>query len=267
MLLFVLIQTLFVSSVPSRPVTPEAPATLSERFQPPAGFERTSGPDGSFAPWLRSLPLLPKDSPVLLHTGEPKYRQDVHAAVVDISVGKKDLQQCADAVMRLRAEYLSANGQADAIAFNFTNGFKAEWRRWRTGERIKVVGNTCSWVKSAAVNNSHDELMRYLEKVFTYAGTLSLEHELKPCANSPIAPGDVFIHGGSPGHAMLVVDVAIHPDGRQAFLLAQSYMPAQQIHLVKNLRKPTLGAWFVLNDGEKLYTPEWTFSWSERRRW
>jgi hypothetical protein len=40
---------------------------------------------------------------VLLYNGAPKFRQDVHAAVIDIDVGTRDLQQCADATMRLRA--------------------------------------------------------------------------------------------------------------------------------------------------------------------
>ena len=268
MLFPILIQFLdppFAGSV--LPVPECRTSSMVQRSAPPSGFVRASFTECSFAQWLRAVPLLPEGSPVLLYNGTLKYRQDIHAAVLDVSVGKKDLQQCADAVMRLRAEFLFANGQADAITFHFTNGFKADWRRWRAGERINVVRNSCTWTKSGSPNSSHDELLRYLDKVFTYAGTLSLERELKACGNRPVEAGDVFIHGGSPGHAMLVVDVAVHPDGRQAFLLAQSYMPAQQIHVVKNLRKPALGTWFVLNEGDRLYTPEWTFAWDERKRW
>jgi len=49
---------------------------------------------------------------------------------------------------------------------------------------------------------------------------------------STIEPGDVMIRAGSPGHAMLVVDVAEDERGRRIYLLAQSYMPAQDIHIV-----------------------------------
>lgn len=71
-------------------------AGLSARLAPPEGFVRVPAPPGSFADWLRGLPLKPDGSPVKLFSGAIKWRQDAHAAVVDIDVGRGDLQQCAD---------------------------------------------------------------------------------------------------------------------------------------------------------------------------
>ncbi len=246
--------------------------TIGSSIPPPIGFSRTPVENGSFGSYLRSLPLRPAGTLVHLFNGELKARQDVHAAVIDISTGERDLQQCADAVMRLRAEYLFANGREDGIAFDFTNGFRAEWKRWRRGERIQVNGNRCTWAASARPDASHAQLLHFLETVFTYAGTRSLQSELDRSATARPASdvlyiGDVFIHGGSPGHAMIVVDMAKQRDGRTAFLLAQSYMPAQDIHVVKNLRHPELGAWFVMDQDDQLFTPEWTFDWSDHRSW
>jgi hypothetical protein len=240
---------------------------LVERFVAPTGAMRVDVEAGSFAHTLRHLALKPVGSPVLLYSGRPKASQEVHAAVVDISTGTKDLQQCADAVMRLRAEYLYASGQQDAIAFNFTNGFRATWKRWRAGERIRVSGNTCTWVQGGQPDASHEQLLKYLELVFTYAGTLSLAKELEPAADKPLMAGDVFIQGGSPGHAVLVLDVARHPDGRVFFLLGQSYMPAQDFHVLRNTSDALNGAWFEYRKGSVLRTPEWTFAWSDRKRW
>lgn len=238
---------------------------LLQRFQAPQGCTRTNTAANSFAHYLRNLPLRPVGTPVLLYNGSPKGKQDVHAAVVDISTGTKDLQQCADAVMRLRAEYLYASGQQDKIGFHLTNGFHVPWQRWRKGERVKVSGNTCTWTSGAAADGSHAQLLRYLEFVFTYAGTLSLHKELQPAGDRPLQPGDVFIQGGSPGHAVLVLDVARHTDGSIRFLLGQSYMPAQDFHV---LRSPGANdAWYTYKAGSELRTPEWTFAWSDRRVW
>ncbi|MEZ4798767.1 MAG: DUF4846 domain-containing protein [Flavobacteriales bacterium] len=55
---------------------------------------------------------------------------DVYDAVVDLEIGTKDLHQCADAVMRLRAEYLWVTQQYDKIHFNFTNGFRVDYTEW-----------------------------------------------------------------------------------------------------------------------------------------
>lgn len=247
-----------------------ADATVVLRFVPPSGFSRPACVTGSFARFLRDLPLKRSGVPVHKYDGRAKNRQDVHAAVINVSVGDKNLQQCADAVMRLRAEFLYANGRQDEIAFEFTSGFKAEWERWRKGERIKVDGNDCRWVPGRAPDTSHEQLLHYLEMVFTYAGTLSLQRELarEPGSGSrDLDIGDVFIQGGSPGHAVIVVDKALDAKGRAAFLLAQSYMPAQDIHVLKNLRHPELGAWFILRGDDALYTPEWTFAWDDRRGW
>lgn len=243
------------------------PTHLVTRFPPPVGAVRATIAHGSFAEYLRALPLLPIGSEVRTYNGGLKARQDVHAAVIDMSVGTKDLQQCADAVMRLRAEHLYALARFNDIHFNFTSGFRADFVRWMSGERIKVSGNSCTWVRATGPDRSHATLLAYLDVVFTYAGTLSLGKELKAAAGMPIEAGDVFIQGGSPGHAVIVIDVALLNDGRRAFLLAQSYMPAQQIHVLKNLQQPDLGAWYIEGDGERLQTPEWTFDWADRKRW
>lgn len=253
--------------MPAAAGPPAVGESVSARFAPPPGALRIPAPSASFGAYLRALPLLPEGSAVHTFDGKLKARQDAHAAVIDLSVGTKDLQQCADAVMRLRAEYLFAQGRHAELSFKFTNGDDVPFRRWMQGDRIQVTGNRTSWQRTATPDSSHAALLSYLEKVFMYAGTLSLSKELKAAGDLPLSIGDVFIQGGSPGHAVIVVDAAVLPDGRKAFLLAQSYMPAQQVHVLKNPMRPDLGAWYVEGDGEMLLTPEWTFRWSDRKRW
>jgi hypothetical protein len=50
-----------------------------------------------------------------------------------MEIGNKDLHQCADAVMRLRAEYLWNEERYDKIHFNFTNGFRVDYTKWIEG--------------------------------------------------------------------------------------------------------------------------------------
>lgn len=62
-------------------------------------------------------------------------------------LAKKDLQQCADAVMRLRAEYFYDQKAYDKISFTLTNGFKVDYSEWIKGNRIVVNGNTAKLAK------------------------------------------------------------------------------------------------------------------------
>ena len=185
-------------------------------------------------------------------------------------IGNRDLQQCADAVIRLRAEYLWKHKRYADIKFNFTSGFTAEYKKWAEGNRIKVNDNQVQWYASGkGVDYSYKTFRNYLDMVFMYAGTASLSRELPAVLYTSLQPGDVFIKGGSPGHAVIVMDVAIHPNtGKKVFLLAQSYMPAQQIHILVNPTSRNLSPWYELTETDtgKLYTPEWIFEKKDLKR-
>lgn len=239
---------------------PDPAQSLDRRIAPPAGFSRVAAT--GFGGWLRGLPLKPGRPQVLLHDGRPKRNQGAHVAVVDLDTGKQDLQQCADCVIRLRAEYLWE--RKEPIAFDFTSGDRCEWSRWAEGWRPVVRGNRVSWRKGVPGANDYAEFQRYLRTVYTYAGTLSLARETEG-ASGAVEPGDMFLRGGSPGHVVLVLDVA-EREGKRVFLLGQGYSPAQDFHVLKNPSDARLSPWYPEGFGEELRTPEWTFARGDRRR-
>jgi hypothetical protein len=254
--------------VSADPIINPAGKTLSTRIGVPAGYRRVTRAADSFGQWLRALDLKPDGTTVKLFNGVEKGWQHVHAAVIDLDVGKSDLQQCADACIRMRAEYLWAAGRFDEIAFNLTNGFRMDFSHWRAGHRLKVSGNRTWWEKTAAPSDAYSTFRSYLDKVFMYAGTLSLEKELPLQPVHLIAPGDLFIWGGSPGHASMVMDVAEHTEtGKRIFLLAQGYMPAQDIHILVNPNSAELSPWYNLDTDVPPRTCEWNFPDMKLRRW
>lgn len=241
--------------------------TKVEEIPTPAGFEREQAESSSFTYYLRNLELK-EDKTVLLYNGLEKDNQDAQYAVIKMDVGNKDLQQCADAVIRLRAEYLYGQKMYDKIHFKFTSGENAEYTAYANGSRPVVIQNSVRWHESVAKKDFGYKIFRkYLDMVFTYAGTLSLNGELHKIMPEEIQPGDVFIQTGYPyGHAVIVVDVAVNKaTGRKAFMLAQSYMPAQEIHILKNPEKNN-DPWFYDNFGRELVTPEWTFKAIDLKR-
>lgn len=239
--------------------------SVHQRLPPPSGFVRLEVVPKSFGDYLHRLPLLAGHPDVLLFDGRKKANQRAHAAVLDMDVGTQDLQQCADFVIRLRAEYLHASKQDSAICFRFTSGHKAAWEAFRDGGRPTIKGSQVTWAHTAAVDSTETNFRRYLDLVFTFAGTLSLAAELTPVVDpNTLLAGDVFIHPGAPGHAVIVLDVAQDAKGQRAFLLGQSFMPAQQPHVLKH--PDASSAWYVVDTRKPLNTPEWRFSWNELKR-
>jgi len=242
--------------------------TLVNRIPIPEGYRRVKTTVGTFQYWLRNLPLKKEKPAVHLYDGREKLNQKTHFAVVDMDVGSKDLQQCADAVIRLRAEYLYFLGSYEKIHFNFTSGDRADFTKWMDGYRPIVEGNKVRWTRSETEDSSYHSFRKYLEKVFIYAGSYSLSKELHSVQDvDEMRIGDVFIEGGFPGHAVIVVDMALDEDtGKKLFLLAQSYMPAQDVHILKNPANASPYPWYELDFGEILHTPEWTFDKSDLMR-
>ncbi len=203
----------------------------------PLGYRRIAQDSFSFGEWIRAISLK-KDNRVYLYDGSLKKNQWAQFAILDLPIGKKDLQQCADAVMRIRAEYLFDQKRYSDIVFKDNNGKQYPWDG----------GN----------NKRGFEL--YLEQVFGYCGTASLEKQLMQINVREISPGNVFIKGGFPGHAMMVADVATNKEGKKIILLAQGFMPAQDIHIVINPMDDKLSPWYEAGEGRMIITPYWTFN-------
>ncbi|CAN5411830.1 DUF4846 domain-containing protein [soil metagenome] len=245
-------------------------ATICSRFGIPEGFSKYKNETGSFGEWLRGLPLLPEGAQVKLYNGELKGNQGAQAAVINMDVGNKDLQQCADAVMRMRSEYLFATKQYDKIAFNYTSGDRLDYVGWIKGKRVAVNGNKTAIVytgKKYPDISDHKSFRIYMDDIFNYAGTLSLSREMKSIPLDYMMPGDVFIHGGTPGHAVLILDLAVNSQtGEKLFMIAQSYMPAQEMHVLKNDNDKNISPWYKVGSGSQLDSPEYIFQWGELKR-
>ena len=265
---------------PSRPATAPTPyekavadpmqvfrgTTIDTRFLVPSGYQRIPVEEESFANYLRKLPLKVPGASVTYHDGLPKSNMNLYAAVVDLPIGDKDLHQCADAVMRLRAEHLWLQQRYNEIHFDFTNGMRVDYSEWMKGKRIVVDGNKTSWDNGSNASNSYKDFWEYMEMIFMYAGTLSLSKEMQAVSVMDMQIGDVFIQGGSPGHAVIIVDMAVEQSsGEKVFMLAQSFMPAQELHVIKN-RDCEISPWFKIENRTPLRLPEWEFEWGDLKR-
>ncbi|HWB25796.1 MAG TPA: DUF4846 domain-containing protein [Chitinophagaceae bacterium] len=216
----------------------------------PDGFKREAAAPGSFAEWLRNIKLR-KNNIVYLYNGQPVERQDLHYAVLDISTGNKDLQQCADAIMRLRAEYYFSKKEYTKITFPGGHN-----NNYNFNEYAKQ--HNC-W--------SHDCLLQFMEIVFINCGTYTVDDMTTHVNLQNLQTGDVFVKAGAPGHAMIVADAAKNKAGDKIYLLAQSYMPAQDMHIVINPASRILSPWYKVNENEKVLTPGWVFESTQLKRW
>ncbi|WP_342645826.1 DUF4846 domain-containing protein [Mucilaginibacter sp. CSA2-8R] len=232
---------LLVTLHPNTPIV-KTGNTVGSRFKAPTGYNHAHLSRQSFGDWLLHRPLKPVGTPTLTYAGNFAHTNRYTAGVLDISVRKNGLQQCADAAIRLIAEYLYSKRNYRALHFNFTSGFNCDFVHFAEGYRYQQNG---TWKKLAPKSYSYNTFQQYLDLVFSYAGTLSLERELQPVNNAAdIQAGDLFIKGGSPGHCFIVMNVVENKTTRQKkFLLAQSFIPAQNIQIVQSD-----SPWFSLYD-------------------
>lgn len=223
--------------------------TIKERFSPPKGYHWVNEHPESFAFFIENFPLQKYGSPILQYNGNPITTQNLHEAIFDIDIGNLDLQQCADAIIRLKAEYLYKNKKYDAIKFHFTSGDVLSWNDYKNGIRAFVSGNSVTFKKAATADETYQNFRNYLDLIFTYAGTISLhQYETKPVTETQhLKTGDILITPGSPGHVVFIAGVSKNKDGKKLFLLGEGFTPAQSIHILSNPFDSKITPWYELD--------------------
>ncbi|WP_292008291.1 DUF4846 domain-containing protein [Chryseobacterium sp.] len=222
--------------------------TVRERFSPPENYEWVEEKPNSFGTFIENFPLKTYGSKILKYDGTPIAIQHLHEAIFDIDTGNRDLQQCADAVIRLRAEYLYKNKRFDEIAFHFTSGDLVKWNDYKKGIRPVVSGNSVRFRQTASFDDSYSGFRSYLDLIFNYAGTISLNKETMPVAHtSDLKTGDILITPGSPGHVVFIAGTCMNKENKKLFLLAEGFTPAQSIHLLSNPFQKNISPWYELD--------------------
>ena len=234
--------------------------TINTRVNIPSGYKRVDYTKGSFEEYLRNYKLKPFGSKIINYDDSEYFWQRGHVGVLEIPVPKNGLQQCADALIRIRSEYLWDNNRKDEIGFKFTSGHYCSWTKYSEGYRPKIKGNKVTFHKTAAANQSKENFYKYLNLIYMYSGTLSLYNELESVKAKDLKIGDMLIKGGSPGHIVMLCDEVINDKGEKLFLLFQGNTPAQSVHMVKNLEDSSISPWYQLEDNAVVPVSNYTFS-------
>ena len=127
--------------------------TVFTRFITPKGYKRVEADEGSFADFIGNYTLEPDGTPVYYFDKREK-GGDGHAAVFSMEVAEEDLQQCADSIMRIYAEYLYKSGRHDKISFHFVDGFVCDYNHWKEGYRVKFSNDKPHWEQVASSDDS-----------------------------------------------------------------------------------------------------------------
>lgn len=250
----------------ARPVIDAAGTTLSERINPPKGYERVKAKKGSFTEFLRSYKL--KKSTGVVKTWDGKKRKDQSGvqAVFKLPLARENLQWAAGSVIRAYAEYFYTTSQFDQISFQLRDGFSADFAKWQEGFRIRMDATGAIWVNGGVSDASRENFEKYIHSILLYTSASSLEKETKKIKKAEIRAGDIFLRTGAEADAVLVVDVCENAAGQKAFLLAKGGKPAEQFHLLKNPAHENDPWYYVEEMKYPLKTPEGSFEKGTLRR-
>jgi hypothetical protein len=238
---------------------------LAARFPAPEAFARVAVTELSWGEWLRHLPMAPEGTPVtslsgalILPPGSPSL-----AGVIDMDI--RENQECTDVIHRLRSEYLRWAGREDEIVFHLTGSGdqSVSWPKWKQGYRPEWDGRSLRFYQTGRPGRSRESFDAFLATVFAWCGCDSMSLDGRHPPPEDVQIGDFFIHPGSPGHAVLIADLATNAEGRKRALILQGYLPAQSPHLLGNAGEP----WLELDTTKPFDSPRWgEFPWSELRR-
>lgn len=193
--------------------------SLFNRIKPLEGYERPKT-NSDFGNWLRFLPLKPEDEDVHKYNGEETTLKESffmkNAGVIDMGVLNK-WQQCADSILRLKAEYHWSKGEFYKIVFPLEK------------QNISYL----SWIKK--YDHSRKTFYKYLTHIYGNLGTASMKRDFKKINAHKLDIGDMNVQNktGGVGHIFLILDIIENKKGKRLYLLGQGATPAQEFHIIQ----------------------------------
>jgi hypothetical protein len=231
----------------------------------PLGYHEVPVRSGSFGEWLRYLPTKPEGTQVVDYLGAPleAWTERTHS-VLDMDA--RESQECADVVLRLRAEYLRLAGRDGDIVFSLTSAGRISWPKWKQGFRPHPSGNSVVFERTGRADGSRTSFDAFLGQVFQWCGTISLSKDGKPARPEDLQPGDFLSRDldAARGHAVLIADVIEDDAGHRLALVVQGAMPAMSPHVPVG---EILGAWVPADPNAPFTVPGWRpMEWTLLRR-
>lgn len=249
----------------------ESGMSIGTRVNPPMGYTRIYAAEGSFSDFLRKYPVRVAGAEVMRHDGTA--RQDAQAAaVLDVTLGKKNHEGPAGAIARLIAEYLYAQERYSDLSFTIGKSFDFSFDRWRQGKVLKSSGSQLEWTDGGQDSNGEENFKAYLSTLFVYISMSTLQKDLVKIEDvdaEEIQVGDIFIAKNSEGreHAVMVADLCNNDEtGERLMLLVQGGTPAQQLHIVDNPSDASIAPWYPCGFASELSTPDLTLDIEKRYR-
>ena len=223
----------------------ETKRTLTTKYRTPEGYTRIN-PSDPFAVYLNHIPLKGEHGTVKLFDGTEKSNKSSYVGVIDLQPFINNIQFHTNAIYRLRAEFLYQNKRFNEIDFKINN-------------KLSYVPYT----KYVQGDYSYEKFLEYMELFLTATTTNSLSLSTSSIKLKDINIGDIFMQKSSTkSHAVIVMDIAVNKKGKKLILLAQSFYPGQDIHIISNPTNENISPWYEVKDGT-LLTPEWRFMSSD----
>ncbi len=213
---------------------PNSGNTILSCINPPAGFHRVEIRKNSFAEWLRNLQLKPPESPVVDFRGKIfKSKDDTTvAAVIDWEIKGRRFDQCMDILVRFYAEYLWDKEELEKLNLPLPGKQSLKWTDWEKGFRPKFKGINFDLVKSEKYNSSKKNYNKFLNLVFAESHTQQFYYAYSVIEKQNVQVGDFIVKRGVKGHAVMIVDLAIDPEGNLVALIGQGDTPACEFYLL-----------------------------------
>ncbi len=201
---------------------------------PPPGFERIPLADSTFGAWLRRLPLKPDGSSLYDFQGNLKKsgQDSTLAAIIDLSVKGRRLEQCMDILVRLYSSYCRERRRSEQLVWPLPGGTPFGYEEWLRGGRPVFSGSRFKVLPRARPGAGH-ALPSYLNTVYNLSGTQTFYFACPPVDKADVRPGDFIVKKGRKGHAVLILDVARNRAGETRVLIAQGDTPAVPLHILR----------------------------------